>query len=313
MKEFLVLIPLEDQEKKRLESYSQDYKIVFKSPSDVTKEEVENASILWGNPDPSLLKDAKKLEWMQTQSAGYEQYTAPGVLRDEVILTNARGAYGQAIAEHMLASLSFLMKKLNLYVKNQEKHLWKSEGKVRSFTSQHVLVVGYGNLGSSFAKLMKGLGSTVSCYARRPIEDGIVSRTYLPSEKEEALKNKDVIALFLPSNEETKHFLSTKEFNLMSPKTIVLNAGRGDAIDTDALMTALKEKKIHSAAIDVIEEEPLKEDHPIWELENILITPHIAGWFHIHETYERLMEIAFKNLESFQNKKEMTNVISRVL
>ncbi|MDO4491956.1 MAG: D-2-hydroxyacid dehydrogenase [Lachnospiraceae bacterium] len=310
----LVVLPVQDSHKEKLESSAPSGCFSYIPADQVTKEQVQEANIIIGNVPPALLQGSTNLKWMQLNSAGTDPYIQPGVFPSQAILTNATGAYGLAISEHMLAQLLMLIKKLNLYYEDQKNHLWGDRGNVTSIWNSNTLVVGLGNLGSEFARKMHALGSHVTGVKRTPGEkpdylEGLYQMKDL-TEKPELLGNADIVALTLPSTKETIHLFDREMLARMKPGAILLNAGRGNAVDTEALMEALNSGALGGAALDVTDPEPLPADHPLWDTDNLLITPHISGMYHLPETFERILSIAADNLRRFEAGQQLCNEVN---
>ena len=158
-KQVLVVIPVEERHKEYLENKGTGCVFTYTSPKAVTEEELANAQIIIGNVSAEQLAKAPKLEWFQLNSAGSDAFCKPGVLKEGVLLTNATGAYGLAISEHMLGVTLMMQKHLAEYYVNQKNHQWKDEGAVTSIYGSTTLVVGLGDIGGEYAKRMKALGS----------------------------------------------------------------------------------------------------------------------------------------------------------
>lgn len=161
-------MPVKDEHKKTLEQHSQGNKFIYSSYDNVTQEMVQEANVIIGNVDPFYLQEAKNLEWLQLNSAGADPYVKKGVLPEDVILTNATGAYGPSVAEHMLAVLFSLQKKLHLYRDNQNQCEWQDEGGIMSLCGGTLLIVGLGDIGLYFARLMKNFDYHIIGIKRRP-------------------------------------------------------------------------------------------------------------------------------------------------
>ena len=213
-------------------------------------------------------------------------------------------------SEHMLACLFMLRKKLNLYYANQLQSQWKSEGHVGVIQGTTVLVIGLGDIGTCFASKMKALGCTTIGVKRRVGEKpDCVDGLYGMEELDSLLPRADVVALSLPGNPSTYHTLNRERISLLSPNAIVLNVGRGTAVDTDALSDALYAGKIAGTALDVTDPEPLPADHPLWKAPNAIITPHISGGYALPETLQQIAEIFAENLKRFQAGEPLRNVV----
>lgn len=306
----LSLMPFSEEQKKRLERLASGAGIVYSTRESVTEELVRQADIILGNPPAGMLRHTGHLKWLQLQSAGADAYLTDGLLRPETLLTTARGAYGPAVSEHMLAMLLALFKKLHLYRDNQLKGCWQDEGKVRSIYGSTVLIVGLGDIGCAFAERIHALGGTVIGIKRRLTEKpSYVDELVAVSEMKNKLPYADVVANVLPATPETARLFNGELFGLMKRGAVFINAGRGSTVDHNALADALYSGHLSGACLDVTEPEPLPRSHVLWEAPNLLITPHSAGGTHLPETFCRVAEIVFDNLERYQDGKALRNVV----
>ena len=306
----LVVLPVEDRHKELLKSSATDADFEFIPAKDVTEEQAHEADIIIGNVAPELIKGTSKLKWLQLNSAGTDGYTTEGVLPKETLLTNATGAYGLAISEHMIGSLLCIMKKLHLYGADQPKHVWNDYGNVASIYGSKTLVVGFGDIGSEFAVRMHALGSQVTGIRRNKTEKpDYLEALYQMDAFYECLKTADIVATCLPGTKETYHIFDKKAFAQMKEGAFFLNVGRGSAVDSYALADTLNSGHLAGASVDVTEPEPLPSDHPLWDAKNLLITPHISGNYHLKETHERIVRIAADNLDRFMRGEKLRNVV----
>ena len=293
-KTVLVVIPAEERHKEKLERAGKGCRFVYETPQTATEEMIEAADVIIGNVKPDRLHEPERLQWLQLNSAGADAYVKPGILRSTTMLTSATGAYGKAVAEHSFAMLLMLQKKLNLYRDAQTKNEWSDFGTVTSITDATVLVVGLGDIGLHFARLASALGAHVIGLKRSigPCPEGV-----------------DVVASFVPSTAATHHMYTKERLMAMKDTAIFLNSGRGDAVASEVLYEALSKGWIASAGIDVTEPEPLSADSPLWQLPNLMMTPHISGQFHLPETFERIVDIAAANLEAYLKGEILRNRI----
>ncbi len=306
----LVVLPVEDRHKELLKSSATDADFEFIPAKDVTEEQAHEADIIIGNVAPELIRGTSKLKWLQLNSAGTDGYTTEGVLPKETLLTNATGAYGLAISEHMIGSLLCIMKKLHLYGADQPKHVWNDYGNVASIYGSKTLVVGFGDIGSEFAVRMHALGSQVTGIRRNKTEKpDYLEALYQMDAFYECLRTADIVATCLPGTKETYHIFDKKAFAQMKEGAFFLNVGRGSAVDSYALADALNSGHLAGASVDVTEPEPLPSDHPLWDAKNLLITPHISGNYHLKETHERIVRIAADNLDRFMRGEKLRNVV----
>jgi phosphoglycerate dehydrogenase-like enzyme len=300
MREVLVVLPLNEKQKVHLESVSSQLKFIYVERTKVTPEMVESANIIIGNIKPKLLSHGKRLELMQLDSAGVEHVTSLNILSPNVVLANGTGAYGEAIAEHMLAGLMTIQKKNHLYLRNMVTADWKNEGYAGSISGSKTLVLGFGDIGSHFAMKMNALGSQVIGVRKHktPCPNYLVSLHQM-EELDKLLPQVDIVACSLPGTSETKHLLNREKLAMMKKGAILVNVGRGSLIPTEDLMWALETGQLGGAAVDVTEVEPLPKDSKLWTAPNLLITPHISGLYHEPHILEKIVEIARENIVAF--------------
>jgi len=276
-----------------------------------TNEQLEKADVIIGNPSMDTLKKCKKLSWIQLASSGADAYAHSGILNaDNTIITNATGAYGHAIAEYMVACVFSMTKKLHLYRDNQAECLWKDMGFVKTIRGSKVLVVGLGDIGSEFAKKMHAVGAEIYGI-KRTITDkpDYVKELYNLDSLNELLPEMDIVALCLPNSKQTQNVISYKELDKMKKDSILINVGRGNAVDTDALTESLEKNIIGGAILDVTNPEPLPAYHPLWKMKNAVITPHISGGYHAQETIDGIESIILKNAQRYVNGDPLINKV----
>lgn len=296
----LVLIETNEETRKFLRQEAESAELCFCEKADLTEDIVNQAEVILGNLPKRWIPSAKKLKWLHLESAGSENYVSPEVLPESVTLTNSTGAYGPAIAEHMLAGVLMLIKKLNQYQKNQELRVWKSEGRVQSLKGSSVLVVGLGDIGREFAWRMKALGCQVTGVKRTPgKKPEFVDRLVLMEDIAQELPRADIVALCLPSTPETRHFFNYERLSLTQKGSILINVGRGVTVGTEALVRLLDEGHFQGLVLDVVDPEPLPMNHRLWGFPNVILTPHISGNYNQQSTYDRVIAMAVENLKRY--------------
>ncbi|MBW3087408.1 D-2-hydroxyacid dehydrogenase [Bifidobacterium sp. 82T24] len=269
-----------------------------------------HATAVIGNVPADSMGDYPRLEWLQTWSAGVDRYLVPGVLGDTVRVTNATGAYGQSVAEHLFAMMWSLMKNLPQYRDNQRMHEWRDAGPAMSPKGMTVVVVGTGDIGSTFATMVKGVGARTLGVRRDPNKPAAGIDSMFGFDALDVLLTKaDVVAITVPSSPRTHHLFDAHRFALLKPDAIVLNAGRGDVIDTTALHDAMG--GLRGVGLDVTEPEPLPADDPLWDEPRCLITPHVAGGNHLDVTVRRIIEIALDNVANYAQGRPLHNLVRR--
>ena len=306
----LVTVPVTDAQKAKILSTAKDCPVDFCPASQITPEHLVQAEILFGNLAAPLLRDAKSLKWMQLNSAGADDYVKPGVLPPDTLLTTAVGAYGLSVSEHMLAMLLSMFRHFPQYEKNQLQCLWRTEGQVRSIEGSTVLTLGLGNIGGDFARKVKALGA-YTIGVRRKTGDcpDYMDEMHTLDQLDALLPRADVVAVSLPLTPETRYLFNAERFALMKHDAILINIGRGAIVDSQALLDALNRGEVGGACLDVTDPEPLPPDHPLWQHERVLITPHAAGRFFLPETLNRIVGIFCDNLTRCLNQQPLRNIM----
>lgn len=311
----LVAMEVTNQHKAWIEAAAGDNDVVYvpaQGPfsAHVDDAELAKADIIIGNVDADLVKKATKLQWLQLNSAGANTYCEPGVMPPGAQLTNATGAYGLAIAEHMTAVLLAMMKKLYCYYDHQRASEWSDEGQVSSIYGATVLVIGFGDIGKEFGKRMKAMGAHVIGMRRRqgavpPEADEMGTMDRL----DDYLAKADIVASSLPETKATYHLYNADRFRAMKKGAYFINVGRGGNVVQDDLCEALRSGHLAGASVDVVTPEPLPQDSPLWKTPNLYITPHISGGYHLQETHDRIVRIAAANLTRFLAGQPLENQV----
>lgn len=308
----LNMLPANDEEKAAFEALLPDARWEYAGRSSVTQEQLERATVIMGWPRVSHMTHASNLRWFQGLWAGVDEYLVPGVLPEHVTISCCAGAYSQAVSEHMLTTLLSLCRKLPQYRDNQQQHLWKDLGKVRSIRDATVLVVGAGAIGSAFAVLCKALGAyTVGL--KRHVSGAVDGFDVLDEigRLDHWLPQADVVALILPHTPETVNLMDARRIGLMKPDAILLSDGRGTVLDQQALAEALISGHLWGAAMDVFVPEPLPADSPLWDIPNLLITPHVAGGMRMDASRKSAVAFCLENIRRFAAGEELLGVVRR--
>ena len=314
MKKILVALAIEEKDKEAVrrcaEASGEACEIVFTTPAEATEEQVREANFILGNVPPKKIAGSENLDVLQLFSAGADPYMPKGVLAAKTALCNATGAYGQAVSEHAFAMTMMLIKKLHLYRSSQHACRWEDHGMVSSLAESTVLVVGLGDIGLSYARLVKAMGARVIGVKRRGgvCPEG-VDELVLTEEIDRVLPEADVVFSILPSTAETAYFYTAERFEHMKNSAVFINCGRGNAVSHEVLLHALQSGQIAAAAIDVCETEPLPADSPPRREEKLVITPHVAGNFHPAAIYKGILKIALNNLERYLAGQTPENVV----
>jgi len=306
----IVSFPANVEQRSRMQDALPNGNFIFDpDPSD---ELVALAHIIAGHPTPDRFAAAKNLRWFQCDFAGVDRYVAPGVLPETVLLTNARGAYGLAIAEHMLAGTFALLKRLDQYHSNQLQHVWRDEGPVTSLEDARVLLLGVGDIGGCYGRKAKALGShVVGVRLHGGPKPEWMDEQYTIEKLDEELAKADIVAMSLPGTPFTNGIMDLERIKKMKPTALLVNGGRGTTVVTNDLNDALRQGIIAGAFLDVMDPEPLPADHPLWDAPGALLTPHIAGFYHLPQTVRNINEIFIRNLQAYRDGLPLQNVIDR--
>lgn len=311
----LCVVPFTEKQKEYLKSQAPEAEWIFTGGKDLKKEDLARAEVLIGNLPPSAIMGGVNLKWVQLNSAGVDVYCKEGAFPDGVIMTNARGAYSLSVSEWMMTATYMLIRRMDQYMRNQVQHIWQAEGNVTTLDGATVLLLGLGDIGSDYAKRVYAMGSKVIALTRTAHSDlpEYIAENHTIDELELYLPKADIVAMILPGTPATYHIMNADRLALMKKSAYLINAGRGNNVDNDALAEALKNQVIAGAALDVTDPEPLPQDHPLWDAPRAIVAPHVAGNFFLDETVERIARIAGENLKHYINgeKDSMINVIDR--
>lgn len=229
--------------------------------------------VMTGGPDALRELDHDGISWIQLPSAGIEGWFSAGVLRDGVTYTSAGGAYAPACAEHSLALMLALGRRLDVFSQSTN---WAPVDGVTLFGAR-VLIVGAGGIGKELMRLMAPFGVTVDAinHSGRPVEGA--ERTSTAEELVNLLGNADFVVNCAPDTSSTRGLIGPEALTAMKPSAYLVNVGRGPTIDTDALVAALQNGQIAGAGLDVTDPEPLPDGHPLWSTPRTIITSHTAN------------------------------------
>ncbi len=235
---------------------------------------------------PQQIVAARRLRWIHSPAAAVNQLMFPELVDSEIILTNAREVHGPVVAEHVIALVFALAKKIPDSVRLQDKHvwgqqiLWDERPRIREVAGATLGLVGLGSIGRAAVKSAKALGMQVIAVREHPEKgsEGVDSVFGPgPAQVDEVFRQSDYIVLAAPVTGSTNAIANAERLALMKPDACLINVGRGALVDEAALALALRERKIGGAALDVFPTEPLAADSPLWDLPNLLITPHTAA------------------------------------
>lgn len=272
-----------------------------------------DCEVIFGHADPKLLKKAAKLQWLCSDFAGVEKYLDDSVWpHPGCLLSNSSGAYGPAIAEHVVMVLLMLLRRMPEYQSELARREWTVHAPIRSITGSRLVVLGAGDVGSHIARRLQALGAVVTGVSRSGRAEGPGFDRVLPLTRlEEVLPQADALILALPATAETAGLLSRQRIALLPPQALVVNVGRGSTVDQDALVEALLSRAISGAALDVMTPEPLPRDHPLWSCPNTILTPHISGNMALDLTCDTALELFLSDLSRYAAGKPPRRLVER--
>ncbi len=236
----------------------------------------------------------EKLRFIQLTSAGLDRIPVDYCREKGIRVENARGVYGVPMAEFALWGVLQLYKQGKFFTENQRAHRWEKHRGLQELAGKTVCILGCGSVGTECAKRFEAFGCRVLGVATSAREQEYFETVYAMDSLSEVLPLADIVVLTLPLTEQTKHLFSHAAFEAMKPGSVLVNLARGAIVDTAALTEAL-ETKLGGAVLDVFEEEPLGEESPLWDLENVVLTPHNS--FVGEGNGNRLRELAFQMLK----------------
>ena len=292
-----------DEQKEELEAVSDQLSFVYHKDTD--------ADIILGNVRPESLKEYKNLKWIQTAAVGIDNFIRRGILPEGVILTNAVDVHSREVAEHTFAMILSMAKKLYLYRDDQHKHLWADEGMVKQYDEMKVCIVGLGDIGNTLAKLCKALGMYVIGVKRRMIaKPDHVDELYTSEDLDKAISDVDVVVTVMPGNKENENLFTLETFRKMRKDTIMINVGRGNLYTEETLKEVLDNKIIAAVSSDVYLKEPLDPNNELWDKPNLVLTPHVAGGYHLYSAIEKFLDLCKENLRRYLNGEELKNIVT---
>lgn len=252
--------------------------------------------------------NASRLRWIHSSAAGVGATLFPALIESDVIVTNSRGVQAPTIAEHVVAQVLAWRRRLLVAARRQQAHVWAQDELATGFAAPlgdtRVLIVGMGSIGALTARLLGGLGMAVEGIGRVAAEGkhGVAS---LP----DLLPGADVVVITAPHTPETDRLFDRAMLARMKPGSLLVNVGRGRIVDEAALIEALAKGRPGAAALDVFEREPLDRTSPLWDMENVIVTPHVAGFGPRY--WEGLVELFARNLERWRAGEPLENVVDK--
>lgn len=220
------------------------------------------------------IKQFERLKFIQLTSAGYDRVPLDYIREKSISIFNARGVYSIPMAEFALCGVLQLYKKSCLFSDSKTKHEWKKQREIRELYGKTVCVLGCGSVGTEVAKRFSAFGCKVNGVDKFTVNNDVFDSICKLDELDTVLSDSDIVVLTLPLTDETKGLFDTERFNAMKRESVLVNIARGQIVNAEALIKALEDGKIYGAVLDVFENEPLETDSLLWNMENVIVTPH---------------------------------------
>jgi phosphoglycerate dehydrogenase-like enzyme len=290
--------------------------VIGNSLSEVEKAAADASVVFNWSGSLELLRDvvrlSTQLQWVHSRSVGLERTLFPELIEHSVTLTNGRGVFSAALGEFALAAILYFAKDFRRMIRNQMAATWE-QFDVTAVSGQTVGIVGYGDIGRAVATRVWPLGMKVLALKRHVSSgpDPLIEQTYGPDGLNAMLSRSDYVVVATPMTAETRGMIAEAEFAAMKSTAVVINVGRGPIIKEEAILHALSSGRIKGAALDVFDEEPLPPNHPLYRMENVLLSPHCAD--HTSDWLEQAMHLFIEQYERFRTGQPLLYVVNKKL
>ena len=311
MNKLVVFFPAPEAIIDRLSSLSENFELIVAKNREELGPHLAQTEILitlFAWPDAETIMMASRLRWIQALTAGVDFLPLNEIAEQNIILTSGRGIHKIYIAEYAIAAMINLARNFHLMFKNQLKGKWDRSIPQDEIYGSTAGILGLGSIGQEIARKSSMLGMRVIGVKNDPVDLEGVERVYGPTQMQEVFKQSDYIINLLPDSPKTVGLIDKSYFSLMKKSACFINLGRGSTVNQTDLIEALQSQTIRALVSDVYETEPLPQDHPLWQMDNVILTPHIAGAS--PKYLQRAMEIIEHNLEVYVNRTgKMRNVV----
>ena len=309
-----IIIPnLNEEDLNTVRAIAPDVNFVVSTSAEETQREIEDADAIFEHGvSPEMIRRAGKLRWMQRGGVGVEGLMFPELVNSDIVLTNARGTTGINIAEHVMALILAFTRTINILVKRQMDKVWESRANlpVIEIAGETLGIIGLGSIGLQVAKRAHAFDMRLLAVdATQTEKPDYVESLWRLDRLHEMLEQADFVSICCPLTPETEGMMSSAEFRAMKSTAFLINIARGKIVDQPALIEALQTGTIAGAGLDVTNPEPLPTDSPLWEMDNVIITPHNAG--QSPKAPRRVFELFCENLKRFVAGEPLINVVDK--
>jgi phosphoglycerate dehydrogenase-like enzyme len=326
----VIFPPVEEERRSKIEEAAAPMAVVMPADSQEAVREISDADAFFGKMTPQLLSAAKKLRWVQAPTASLEHYLFPELTEHPCTLTNTRGIYADVIAEHVFGVLIALCRQFPRYFRQQQSAIWAAAGGEeersnftggprtttgidrahRHLTGGTLGIVGLGAIGREILRRAQAFEMRIVAVDPQIVEavPG-VEKIWPPEQLDLLLAESDFVVIAAPHTPKTAGMFRRRQFQQMRPSAYFINIGRGAIVSLADLAAALKEGRIAGAGLDVFETEPLPPDNPLWRMENVIITPHVAS----NSTLiaERHLAVVLDNVGRFARGEPLRNIVDK--
>ncbi len=327
----LLLYPaVEDERQRAICTAAGDMLVVNATNVEQATAEIAAADAFFGKLTPSLLAAANKLRWVQSPTASLEHYVFPELIAHACTLSNMRGLFSDVIADHVFGYIICFARNFHIYVRQQQQACWSpvggenersnfvsGPGTISGLDRAHLHladctlgIVGLGKIGEEIAQRGRAFGMrVVAVDAVRQDAPSGVEWLGPPQKLPQLLAESDFVVIAAPHTPQTERLFGQLQFQQMKQTAYLINIGRGAIVDLTSLCSALDQGGIAGAGLDVFEIEPLPREHPLWRMENVILTPHVAGCS--PRIAERHLEVLLDNIGRFRRGEPLQNVVDK--
>lgn len=301
-KAILIIQKLLPEQIEDLKEKAPNYKII----QDIQEAKPEEVEIIlgWSSEVLPLVEDEKSnVKWVQFAYAGVNHLPLDLFKEKGILLTNGSGIHTHSVSETALGLLLGMTRHIVPAAINQKKEIWDGPANLYELSGKTMLIVGIGKIGVQLAKVAQALNMKTIGINRSGQKAEFMDEQYLQSELSDVLHKADIVVNILPLTKETKHLYNEQLFNKMKDGVIFINVGRGESVKTDDLLVALNNKKIKFAGLDVFEQEPLPKEHPLWQRDDVIMTPHIGG--NLENYPKHIYPLFLENFLAYSNNEEI--------
>ncbi|PTD94063.1 D-2-hydroxyacid dehydrogenase [archaeon SCG-AAA382B04] len=314
MTKILVSYPLPDKWFEKVREI-EDVDVVKATEEEEILEEVKDAEVVFDKQiSLRAFRAADELEWIQSPYVGVDMLLIDEVVESDVRVTCARGIHSSQVSDHVFAFILCFAREIPGFIENRENRVWEERHPfpfkpLMELKQKNLGVVGLGTIGKEVARKGKCFNMNVLGVKKHQEDLEYVDELFTPKELDRVISRSDFLVLCVPYTPETKDMIGEKELREMKDSAYLINVARGEVLDEDALVQALRGDWVGGAALDVVDTEPLPKDSRLWKVNDLLLTPHVAG--STPRYWKRVYEIFRENIERYKEDKELINMVNK--